>query len=34
MLFIGIDEILQDKSANSRPRDLEDIKHLTSIKKK
>jgi len=34
MFFIGIDELLQDKAANSRPKDLEDIKHLTSIKKK
>ena len=34
MLFIGIDELLQDKAANSRPKDLEDIKHLISIKKK
>lgn len=34
MFFIGIDELLQDKAANSRPKDLEDIKHLNSIKKK
>ena len=34
LFFIGIEELLQDKAANSRPKDLEDIKHLTSIKKK
>lgn len=32
--FIGIDELLQDKAANSRPKDLDDIKQLKSIKKK
>jgi hypothetical protein len=34
MQFIGFDELLQDKAANSRPKDLTDIKHLKSIKKK
>lgn len=34
MPFIGIDELLEDKAANSRPKDLADIKHLKSIKKK
>jgi predicted nucleotidyltransferase len=34
MKFIGFDELLQDKAANSRPKDLTDIKHLKSIKKK
>jgi predicted nucleotidyltransferase len=34
MQFIGFDELLQDKAANSRPKDLADIKHLKSIKKK
>lgn len=34
MLFIGFDELLQDKAANSRPKDLADIKQLKSIKKK
>ena len=32
--FIGIDELLQDKAANSRPKDLADIKQLKSINKK
>lgn len=32
--FIGLKELLQDKAANSRPKDLADIKHLKSIKKK
>ncbi len=32
--FIGFDELLQDKAANSRPKDLTDIKQLKSIKKK
>jgi len=32
--FIGFDELLQDKAANSRPKDLADIKQLKSIKKK
>jgi len=34
MQFIGFDELLQDKAANSRPKDLSDIKQLKSIKKK
>jgi predicted nucleotidyltransferase len=34
MQFIGFDELLQDKAANSRPKDLADIKQLKSIKKK
>jgi predicted nucleotidyltransferase len=34
MHFIGFDELLLDKAANSRPKDLTDIKHLKSIKKK
>jgi len=34
MLFIGFDELLLDKAANSRPKDLTDIKQLKSIKKK
>ena len=34
MFFIGIDELLEDKAANSRPKDLADIKELQSIKKK
>jgi predicted nucleotidyltransferase len=34
MQFIGFDELLQDKAANSRPKDLTDIKQLKSIKKK
>ncbi|MBY0479115.1 MAG: hypothetical protein K2Q24_15815 [Chitinophagaceae bacterium] len=34
MQFIGIDELLQDKAANSRPKDIADIKQLKSIKKK
>ena len=34
MHFIGFDELLQDKAANSRPKDLADIKQLKSIKKK
>jgi len=33
MLFIGFDELLEDKAHNSRPKDLSDIKHLKSIKK-
>ena len=33
MIFIGFDELLKDKAANSRPKDLDDIKHLKSIKK-
>jgi hypothetical protein len=32
--FIGFDELLQDKAANSRPKDLADIKQLKSIRKK
>jgi len=32
--FIGFDELLQYKAANSRPKDLIDIKQLKSIKKK
>lgn len=32
MQFIGFDELLEDKAANSRPKDLADIKHLKSIK--
>ena len=32
--FIGFDELLQDKAANSRPKDLTDIKQLKSIRKK
>ena len=32
--FIGFDELLQDKAANSRPKDIQDIKHLKSIKNK
>lgn len=34
LLFIGFDELLKDKAANSRPKDLEDIKQLKSIKNK
>jgi hypothetical protein len=34
LIFIGFDELLKDKAANSRPKDLDDIKHLKSIKKK
>lgn len=34
LYFIGIDELLDDKAANSRPKDLADIRHLKSIKKK
>ena len=34
MFFIGIDELLEDKAANSRPKDLADIKQLQSLKKK
>ncbi len=34
MQFIGLDDLLQDKAANSRPKDLTDIKQLKSIKKK
>jgi predicted nucleotidyltransferase len=34
MQFIGLDELLQDKAANSRPKDLADIKQLKSIRKK
>lgn len=34
MQFIGFDELLQDKAANSRPKDLADIRQLKSIKKK
>ena len=34
MPFIGFDELLQDKAANSRPKDLADIKQLKSFKKK
>ena len=34
MPFIGLDELLQDKAANSRPKDLSDIKQLRSIRKK
>jgi hypothetical protein len=32
--FIGFDELIQDKAANSRPKDILDIKHLKSIKNK
>ncbi len=32
--IIGIDELLQDKAANSRPKDLNDIRQLKSKKKK
>ena len=32
--FIGFDELLQDKAANSRPKDLLDIKQLKSLKNK
>jgi predicted nucleotidyltransferase len=32
--FIGFDELLKDKAANSRPKDLTDIKQLKSLKKK
>lgn len=32
--FIGFDELLQDKAANSRPKDLLDIKKLKSLKSK
>lgn len=32
--FIGIDELLQDKAANSRLKDVADIKQLKSINKK
>jgi predicted nucleotidyltransferase len=32
--FIGFDELLQDKAANSRPKDLTDIQQLKSVKKK
>lgn len=34
MPFIGFDELILDKAANSRPKDLTDIKQLKSIKKK
>ena len=34
MPFIGFDELLQDKAANSRPKDLLDINQLKSQKKK
>jgi predicted nucleotidyltransferase len=34
MSFIGIDDLLQDKAANSRPKDIEDIWHLKSIRDK
>ena len=34
MHFIGFDELLKDKAANSRPKDLTDIKQIKSIKKK
>jgi hypothetical protein len=34
LIFIGFDDLLQDKAVNSRPKDLEDIKQLKSIKKK
>lgn len=34
MQFIGFDELLQDKAANSRPKDLADIKQLKSTRKK
>lgn len=34
MPFIGFDELIEDKAANSRPKDLADIKQLKSIKKK
>ena len=33
-LFFNIYEHLQDKAANSRPKDLEDINQLKAIKKK
>lgn len=32
--FIGLDELLQDKAVNARPKDLIDIKQLKSIRKK
>ncbi len=32
--IIGIDELLEDKAENSRPKDISDIKHLRSIRKK
>ena len=32
--FIGFDELLQDKAANSRPKDLLDIKQLKSLRNK
>ncbi|MBS1732014.1 MAG: hypothetical protein JST02_01840 [Bacteroidetes bacterium] len=34
MPFIGINELLQDKAVNSRPKDLADIKQLKAAKKK
>ncbi len=34
MQFIGFNELLQDKAENSRPKDLDDIKRLKSIRKK
>lgn len=34
MHFIGFNELLQDKAANSRPKDLADFKQLKSINKK
>jgi len=32
--IIGIDDLLEDKAENSRPKDIADIKHLKSIRKK
>jgi hypothetical protein len=32
--FIGFDQLLQDKAANSRPKDLLDIKQLKSLRNK
>jgi hypothetical protein len=34
MPIIGIEELLKDKAANSRPKDLDDINHLKSKSKK
>jgi len=34
LVFIGIDELLQDKASNPRHKNLEDINQLKAIKKK
>ncbi len=33
MIFIGFDDLIQDKALNPRPKDLADIEHLRNIKK-